>query len=111
MGRLGGKYTALEPYAAWLTNGHTNIKPDWVLGPTLLGKEIGWRPPFGRPGDPEVKAFAVKLFKTAQRLLDDGLLRVHPLRHMSGGLEGVLDGMDLLKRKMISGEKLVYRLD
>lgn len=110
IGRLGGKYTALEPYPEFL---HTrpNVVPDWVLGPTVLGKDIGWKAPFGRPGDPEMKAFGVKLFKTAQDLLDQGKIRTHPLQRMPGGLAGVLEGMELLRRKEISGKKLVYRLD
>ena len=110
IGRLGGRYTALEPYPASL---HTrqNVKPDWVLGPTLLGKEIGWIAPFSRPGDPEMKMFAVKLFKTAQRLLDEGKIKTHPLRRMPGGLTGVLEGMELLRKKQISGQKLVYPLN
>lgn len=110
IGRVGGKYTALEPYPEFLHT-RSNVKPDWVLGPTLLGKDIGWIAPFGRPGDADVKKFAVKLFKTAQTLLDKGLLKAHPLQPMPGGLQGVLDGMDLLRKKQISGKKLVYRLD
>jgi hypothetical protein len=109
IGRTGGKYTSLEPYAEFL---HTRpmVKPDWVLGPTILGKPIGWRPPFEREGDAEVREFAVKWFKTAQQLLDEGKLQLHPLRLMPGGFQGVLDGMDLLRNKQISGEKLVYRV-
>ncbi|KAE8163276.1 chaperonin 10-like protein [Aspergillus tamarii] len=39
LGRSGGKYTALEPYPAFLHTRPT-VKPDWVLGPTLLGKPV-----------------------------------------------------------------------
>jgi NADPH:quinone reductase-like Zn-dependent oxidoreductase len=109
IGRAGGKYTSLEPYAEFLHTRPT-VKPDWVLGPMILGKPIGWRPPFKRNGDAEVREFAVKWFKTAQRLLDEGKLKMHPVRLMPGGFQGVLDGMDLLRNKQISGEKLVYRL-
>ncbi|KAJ5624594.1 hypothetical protein N7510_000903 [Penicillium lagena] len=110
IGRLGGRYTALEPYPSWLHT-RSNVEPAWVLGPTLLGKDIGWREPFGRPRDPETKAFGVRLFQMAQRLLDEGKIRTHPLHPMPGGLQGVLDGMELLRQKQISGKKLVYSLD
>ena len=101
---------ALEPFHPSL---HTraNVQPDWVLGPMMLGKPISWKPPFEREGDPEVRQFAVKWYRTAQQLLDEGKLKTHPLQTMAGGLPGVLDGMKLLKSKEISGKKLVYRLD
>lgn len=57
-----------------------------------------------------MREFALKWFTTVQRLLDEGSLQTHPLRLMDGGLPGVLDGMELLRRKMISGEKLVFRI-
>lgn len=107
--RAGGKYTALEPYAEFLHTRPT-VKPDWVLGPTLLGKPIGWGPPFKREGDAEAREFAVKWYKTVQQLLDEGKLKSHLLRLMPGGFQGILDGMDLLRNKQISGEKLVYHI-
>jgi NADPH:quinone reductase-like Zn-dependent oxidoreductase len=109
IGRTGGKYTSLEPYAESLHTRPT-VRPDWVLGPTLSGKPIGWGPPFEREGDAEVRKFAEKWFKTAQQLLDEGKLKLHPLRLMPGGFQGVLDGMDMLRKKQVSGEKLVYRV-
>ena len=109
IGRAGGKYTSLEPYAEFLHTRPT-VKPDWVLGPMILGKPIGWRAPFKRDGDAEVREFAMKWFKTAQQLLSEGKLKMHPVRLMPGGFQGVLDGMDLLRNKQISGEKLVYRV-
>jgi len=78
------------------------------LGPTLNGKPIGWPPPFEREADAEVLKFAIKWYKTAQQLLDEGKIKLHPLRVMSGGFEGVIAGMDLLRKKLISGEKLIY---
>lgn len=110
IGRLGGRYVALEPYPQGL---HTraNVHPDWVLGPMMLGKPILWRPPFRREGDSEIREFAVKWFETAQTLLDEGKLKTHPIQTMEGGLQGVLDGIKLLQTKQISGKKLVYRLD
>ncbi|TPX06877.1 uncharacterized protein E0L32_002373 [Thyridium curvatum] len=107
IGRLGGRYVALEPFHPSL---HTraNVHPDWVLGPTMIGKPISWRPPFERAADPEVLEYALRWYKIAQRLIDNGELKTHPLQVMDGGLGGVLEGMELLKAKKISGKKLVY---
>lgn len=109
VGRAGGKYTALEPFPSSLHTRQT-IQPDWVLGPTLLGKRIAWDPPFGRDENPEMRKFALDWFKIVQELLDTGRLRTHPLRVMDGGLEDVLKGIQLLGQKAISGEKLVVRI-
>ena len=77
----------------------------------MLGKPISWKPPFERGADLDTRDFAVKWYKTVQKLLNDGLLKTHPLQFMEGGLPGVLEGMKLLKAKKISGKKLVYRVD
>jgi hypothetical protein len=107
IGRPGGRYTALEPYPKFL---HTrpSVKPDWVLGPSIMGKPIGWPPPFERDANEELREFGVKWCKTIQQLLDNGKLKSHPLRLMPGGLAGVPDGVELLRKKQISGAKLVY---
>ncbi|GKZ79775.1 trans-enoyl reductase fsl5 [Aspergillus niger] len=107
LGRSGGKYTGLEPYPAFLHTRPT-VQPDWVLGPTLLGKPIGWAAPFAREGCPETRRFALEWFTIAQKLLDEGLLKTHPIQRMGGGFEGVLAGLELLRSKRVSGRKLVY---
>ncbi|KAF4810905.1 Trans-enoyl reductase [Colletotrichum siamense] len=110
IGRLGGRYTALEPWPRGLDN-RGNVTADWVLGPTMIGKPIAWKPPFDKAVDPAIKKFGARFFRTAQLLLDKGLLKAHPLHILDGGLRSVLEGMDLLKSKTISGKKIVCRLD
>jgi NADPH:quinone reductase-like Zn-dependent oxidoreductase len=109
LGRTGGKYTSLEPFPQFL---HTrpSVQADWVLGPVLLGKPITWGAPFQREGNPAMREFALKWFTTVQRLLDNGSLKNHPLRLMHGGLSSIPGGMELLRQKVISGEKLVYHI-
>ena len=108
LGRSGGKYTALEPYPDFLHTRPKTVTPDWVLGPVVLGKKLGWPEPFNKEGDAAAREFAIEWFATAQQLLDEGKLRTHPLRVMSGGLENVTEGLDLLKKKQVSGQKLIY---
>jgi NADPH:quinone reductase-like Zn-dependent oxidoreductase len=109
IGRAGGKYTALEPFAPSLHTRPT-VQPDWVLGPTLLGKPIGWGPPFEREANPMMREFTREWFKTVQRLLDEGKLRTHPVKVLADGFEAVLEGLDLLREKKVSGQKLVCRI-
>jgi NADPH:quinone reductase-like Zn-dependent oxidoreductase len=111
VGRSGGKLTTLEPPPKYLNSRARSVKVDWVLGPALHGKAIGWPAPMEREADPELREFAKKWFTTVQELLDGERLRTHPIREMDGGLEGVMGGIDLLQRKEVSGQKLVYSLE
>ncbi|KAK3296556.1 chaperonin 10-like protein [Chaetomium fimeti] len=110
IGRAGGRYTTLEPYPEQL---HTRkrVKPDWILGPALLGKHIAWKAPYTINPRPELRVFAREWFMCAQRLLDDGELQPHPARvGEKAGFEAILEGLEVLKKKTISAEKLVYRI-
>ncbi|KAF3480349.1 putative zinc-binding dehydrogenase family oxidoreductase [Arthroderma uncinatum] len=110
MGRSGGKLVTLEPPPKYLNSRPKTIKTDWVLGPALHGKAIGWPEPMTREPAPELKEFAKSWFTTVQELLDQGKLKTHPLRVMDGGFPAILDGLELLKTKQVSGQKLIYRL-
>lgn len=63
-----------------------------------------------RPGDPELKEFAAKLWAVAQKLIDEGRLQHHPLHLLQGGFDMVIKGMELVKKGQVSGEKVVVRL-
>ena len=86
------------------------VKADWVLGPAIFGDGCTWPSPYGRAADPELRQFGVDLWAIAQKLVDEGKLQHHPLRVLDGGLQAVIDGMELVKRGAVSGEKIVVRL-
>ncbi|RYC65196.1 hypothetical protein CHU98_g1021 [Xylaria longipes] len=91
IGRAGGNYTTLEPY------------PDHLHNP--------WKDPYYIKPDPELRAFGKEWFLTAQHMLDRGEIRPHPIRvGEKVGLEGVLEGVEILRQGALSGEKLVYRI-
>lgn len=111
IGRAGGRYTTLEPHPAPLTR-RNRVKPDWLLGPALVGREVAWKDPYHIKPDPELRAFGREWFLTAQRMLDRGEIRPHPIRiGEKEGFEGVLEGVELVRRGALSGEKLVYWID
>ncbi|KAI1076752.1 GroES-like protein [Whalleya microplaca] len=110
IGRAGGRYTALEPYPQYL-HARRRVKPEWVLGPALLGRKIGWKEPYNIEANPDLRVFGRDWFACVQRMLDRGEIRTHPIRvGEQVGFEGILHGLDLLKQKAVSGEKLVYRV-
>lgn len=110
IGRAGGRYTALDPFPEAQ---HTRrvIKPDWILGSAAKGKGSKWPAPYERDPEPKVSAFAEDLFNQAQKHVDSGEIRNHPARVRPGGLTGLLDGIESIRRNEVSGFKLVYLVD
>ena len=110
IGRAGGRYTTLEPYAEQSLT-RKRVNPEWILSLALLGKTIGWKKPYGCDANPELRAFGREWFRCAQRLLTTGEVKPHPVRVGDRtGFEAVLDGLEILKQGQVSGEKLVYRI-
>lgn len=109
IGRLGGHYTALEMPPP--VGGHRgSIKSDTVLGMSVLGKEIALSEGYHRPADPDCYVFGMKWYPLIQGLVNEGKLRPHPSKVMTGGFEGILDGLEIIKNNRIWGQKLVYFL-
>ncbi len=109
IGRVGGRYTALDPYPE---NQATRkvVKPDWILATRITGKGCTWPEPYGSAPDKELREFAHPFFGVMQKLLDEGKIRPHPARPSKGGFEALIEGVGIIRRGEISGEKLVYRL-
>lgn len=107
IGRAGGRYTALDPYPESQQTRRV-VKPDWILGSTVKGRGSGWMAPYGREPEQEALKFCERLYALAQKKLDAGHLRNHPAQVRPGGFAGVLDGLDMIRRKEVSGFKLVY---
>lgn len=102
----GGEYNSWPPAAIEranvnnsLTVSYTSIGEAFNLGPTSF------------PATPESKAFAEQFLAVVESLLVQGKVKVHPPRVGKGGLQGVMDGMQQLKAKQVSGEKLVYNVE
>lgn len=111
IGRAGGKYAALEPFQERF---HTRkaVEPAFVLAHALLGLDVGWKEPYNVKADPELHSFGTDWSSCIQRMLDNGDIKPHPIKvHQEIGLEHVLEGISMLKRKAVSGKKLVYRVN
>lgn len=84
-----------------------DVKAVFFLGYTGLGE------PYTFSGEewpvvPEDYELVKKVVALSEGLLREGKIRPHPAAVRAGGLEGILGGMEDLKSKKISGEKLVY---
>lgn len=110
IGRAGGRYTALDPFPEAQATRRV-VKPDWILGSTVKGRGSGWPAPYGREPDATARSFCEELYAQAQKRLDAGELRNHPAKKMEGGFAGILEGIEMIRRKEVSGFKLVYEVD
>ncbi|KAJ5634646.1 Protein TOXD [Penicillium herquei] len=102
----GGEYLALLPVKIE----RENVNDRGILGYTSLGAAFK----FGDidfPAVPEHRAHAEKFVLLAEDLIRGGKMKLHP--HMVGkdGLQGVLEGLKLLKDGKVSGKKLVYNVE
>ncbi|KAK2052083.1 GroES-like protein [Colletotrichum caudatum] len=109
MGRAGGRYACLEMYPDYVLE-RPSIKVFFVMGMALLGHRLDLDHGYERDEDPELRAFGIGLYKVLQKLLNGGRMRPHPLRELEEGFEGILKGVDMLKNKEVSGQKLVIAL-
>ena len=77
---------------------------------TIFGLKVALDGVYGREARPEDREFGKDLFRQVQRLLDQGRMTIHPIKVMDGGWEGVVKGVDVVRKGEVSGHKLVYRV-
>lgn len=101
-----GQYVSLNPIPV---RAHTrrNVKARWIIAFTMGNKPVSWQRPYKRDAKPKHREFGESWFENMQGLLDRGLISPHPHQLKTGGLNGVIDGIDLV-RKGLTREKLVY---
>ncbi|TLD22707.1 hypothetical protein PspLS_07023 [Pyricularia sp. CBS 133598] len=109
IGRAGGKYVALDP---WQEHAATRkvVKTDFTVGPRVFGEGCTWPKPYGSEPDQDLEEFGMHLWDVARKLLVEGKLKSHPLRVLDGGFEAIMAGMELIREKKLSGEKIVVRM-
>ncbi|KAI0890575.1 putative zinc-binding dehydrogenase family oxidoreductase [Annulohypoxylon maeteangense] len=105
--RAGGFYTALELVPEGTLRKRRAIKASFIMAPEVFGKEVKLSGGYERPASEEKHRVVVRMFAVVQRLLDEGKLRTHPVQMVGPGLEGILEGLELLRSGAVSGKKLV----
>ena len=110
IGRAGGRYTAVEPFP---TRHKTRkaIRDEWILALTIYGKKVELEGVFGRDASTEDYEFGKKFFEEVEKILWEGRLICHPLVVGKGGFQGVVEGVDRIRHKAMSGQKMVYPVD
>jgi len=108
IGTAGGKYIALDPFATHVQYTRREVQANWLMIYSLFGKPVKLAGVYGRPASPEDRGFAARLFPIAEQLLSQGLLKPHPIEIRSGGLKGITDGIEDLRKGRVRAKKLVY---
>ncbi|KAF2797427.1 zinc-binding dehydrogenase [Melanomma pulvis-pyrius CBS 109.77] len=109
--RTGGRYITLELCPTEMRPKRRAVKHDWIFALDIFGEPIPLSKGYERAASPETHRFAIHWYRVFQGLINEGKLRAHPLHELEGGLEGVKEGVRLLKTGSISGEKFVGFLE
>lgn len=111
LSRFGGRYACLEEcHASWRTRRAVKVKE--VMGFEILGARVflGEHNVYTREASEEMFAIGRRWASEMQKLLDDKLIKTHPIREMGGEWDGIVRGLEMLQRGEIRGEKLVVRI-
>ena len=109
IGRAGGRYVSLEPFRETVTQTRSlTIEPSWMMALTIFGNEVALDGDYARDARPQDRQLGAQATAAVQALLDRGLIDTHPVKVMSGGWEGVMRGVDIIRSETLSGHKLVY---
>ncbi|THC98753.1 hypothetical protein EYZ11_001732 [Aspergillus tanneri] len=106
IGRGGGRYIALE---VWQPMNHTRptIDPTFIMRSSIIGSRIPLDNGYDSEANPEKRRFGIQYYRDVQKLFDARRLRPHPVKVIPGGWQGILDGLQLLKARAVSAQKLV----
>jgi hypothetical protein len=107
MGRAGGKYSALDPFnPAGCTR--KVVKADWIIAFAVTGRPCLWPEPFFQEADPGLLKYSHPFYIMMEEHFLAGKLRPHPTKVLQGGFPSLLEGVGMLRRHEISGQKLVF---
>ncbi|ORY71960.1 chaperonin 10-like protein [Pseudomassariella vexata] len=112
MARTGGHYACLEEMnKAWITRRAIRVKE--VMGYEGLGVNINLGPTsstYLREANQELFNILANWATEMQLLLDERLIKPHPVREVQGHWDGVIHGLGVLQRTEVRGQKLVVRI-
>jgi hypothetical protein len=86
-----------------------DVRNVFFLGYTLIGEAFEIEGKLW-PAVPENFELAKKFNSVVEKLLEQGLIKNHPVSMRDGGLDAILGGMQELKEGKVSGVKVVYRI-
>jgi NADPH:quinone reductase-like Zn-dependent oxidoreductase len=106
IGPTGGTVSYLLP----MKHDRKDVRAKYTLAYTALGEyfRVGGKDFEARDQDLE---FARMFWTLSAKLVSDGQIRAHPQHVGAAGFRGIFEGLDSMRKGMVSGKKLVYRID
>lgn len=85
------------------------VKYDMIMLYTVFGREFAWLPPLGPKFsvDLEHRQALARFYSILPQVL--GLIKPPPIKAIKGGIEVLLESLDLLRQGKVSGSKLVVK--
>jgi NADPH:quinone reductase-like Zn-dependent oxidoreductase len=110
MARTGGTYACLEECpGAWRTRRTVKVKE--VMGFQVLGVDlILGDSTYTRPGDKKLMEIGMQWAGEMQSLMESESIKPHPLRELSNGWNSIIEGLELLRKGEVQGQKLVVKI-
>lgn len=109
IGRAGGSYVGFELVPEEITASLRKVvTSSWVLGIRMSGSKVALDRGYGSEADPELRAWGCTLFQRMETLVHEGKIRPNRVEIGTGGLHGVMEGIETMREKRVSGKKLVY---
>lgn len=102
----GAKYASLLPVKL----SRKDVEATSTLAYTAIGEAFSFRDGGDIPASAADFEFAKKFWDLSYTLLEAGKVKVHRPQ-VGKGLQGVLEGLNLLKENKVSGKKLVYTVN
>ncbi|PLB44876.1 GroES-like protein [Aspergillus steynii IBT 23096] len=109
----GGHYHSIRapvPPAFKELRPEESAKATTALGYTLLGERFEFPGGLVFEADKEEEEFGKSWGRIVGELVERGVVRTHEVDARVGGLEGVLQGLEELRKGEVRGKKLVYSL-
>lgn len=77
----------------------------------IFGRPVELKGTYRREADPAKSELIAQWREDIQSLLNEGRLRPHPPKEVSGGWQGIIKGLDMLRKGEVHGQKLVVYID
>lgn len=111
IGRAGGRYVGFELIPDELASLRRTVKASWVLGIRMTGAEIALGKGYGHAANAELYDWGCDLSRRVESWVREGKIKAHPQIVNQDGLDGIIEGIERLRRREVSGTKLVYLID
>ncbi|KAK5798527.1 hypothetical protein VI817_004817 [Penicillium citrinum] len=110
LGRAGGRYVALE-YCdpSWRTRQAVQVSTPLTY--EIFGRTVELEGIYRREADPAKSELIASWREDMQSLLDQGKIKPHPPKKVPGGWQGIIKGLDMLRKGEVHGQKLVVYID